>query len=134
MNLSPANKLSLLFGSYYITLFIPLKQIFVRSKSPKIGYFASSKLRNTLLASFSLINLDFLLPQTVQSDVAILFPLCFYNFGVFTVSIFSALQTIRQDCLIYIFKLYLSFEFLISSFTSSYSFRTLFTEKVHHTY
>ena len=85
------------------------------------------KLHYNPITSLSLINLDFLLQQTALSDKIIILPLCFYTFG-FLLSIFFSLLTTRQYCYIYISKIYLSSEILISSFVPLYSFRKLFTK------
>ena len=58
------------------------------SKSLKIGTFIPAKLLNNQLASCSLINLDFLLPQTAQFDESIILPFfIFLTFG-FLLSVF----------------------------------------------
>ena len=73
-------------------------------RSLRIGTFIRANLLNNPVASCSLINLDFLPPQTSQFDVNIILPLVF----------------------IYSLNYHLSLEFLVSSFISSYSFSTLF--------
>ena len=87
MNLSPANK-NLFTKSFILYLYnkggpnkgIRLKRVFI------------PKLLNNPLASCSLINLDFLLLQTVQFGISIILPFfVFYNFWVSTICIFLLL-------------------------------------------
>ena len=92
-------------------------KVFTKGILSKIGIFAPSKLPNN--PSWSLINFNFLLLHTVNTvnsarlfyqnvDKSIIVPFfCFYNFRIFTLHIFSTLQTTRQHCFIYTLSFYL---------------------------
>ena len=86
------------------------------------------KLFNNQLASCSLIDLDFLLLQTVQFDKSTIFPMFVFTTFRFLLSVFF-LPFKQYVCFINRLKSSmncLSIKFLVCFFISSYSFSTLF--------
>ena len=92
----------------------------------KVSLFLIPKLLNNPLAFFPLINFDFVLLHTAHFDKSIIFRFLSLKRMVFYFLYFFTLKTIQLHCFTNRLKSVEVFKFLISSFISSYYFRTLF--------